>query len=1058
MPSDITSYQEALKRGSAYAWNGQWDRAVEQYLHALEQSPDDIPARNHLAMAYFRSGQMADALELYQGLWKVQPSNLGMLQRVAELQEALGDRASAAAAYRVLAEIHGRKQANREALKAWRRVVELEPDNPVFWNSLMDLAARNHTVSEVMPDYLGFARSLALRGRFQEAVQVAEHAQVLDPMNPLVLPLLTSIRRGLEYSWRSNSLGDEAGAEDLARLIPPIQPPDRFQEETPPTRPSGPRPQVREAAPVQEAAAAQPPEAAPAAEEVRPSQPEGPDMPGEPPVLQAPAPPVDALPLGPAMTEAPPPDLEAEQRVEDAPVGLALAPSEYVPPEMECREPAAAKVGTTGLQETDKSLDGRKPEAEKSWEVGEPTHSNGATAGVALEAQSDVAATEPEAQPDVAAVEPSEVVEPQPVPEPEPWDVPEPEIPLREEGEVVEPSPGLEMAVALELEEPTGGQLAPLTWEAGIVQPPEVEPEAAEQDEPPLESRAGEGDEPSLELQVGEGDQPEEQEPALDSWEALVRQAQEARGSGRLEEAIDLYERSLAAGTAIAEQFVELAEAHEQLGQLEQAFDAYRQALELAPELPHALLGMAHLHFSAGRLGDAEEKAHRALESRTVGKGEIGPSASELLTDIHREQAARGDLQSVVQGLAWLRSILADVRLESSTLEKMATVSRELLGPTVGEHLDEVMQLPSDLRHQVVLSLREAEAQLEAGRWRWATDRVSSIVGSHPGFLPAQSLLGRVLLAQGRIEEARERARQLVKLYQLREQPSQALEILWWAVAQAEADGDASAQLMELLLTQGRAHDAEFIDAGQWKSPSSGVDVSEPDSPLDAGEAWESCVFEPPMPEDEPAADEELAGQPAAEMDLGAMERLRLLLRSEEPPQPMESAPIGGPPASGELPDAEAQLRSQESAGSEEELARGNLQPRQPASELHGPSEPRGGLPLDDGAPPSEAMAGPDLPGPANSAGPEFPREIVEVADSRWSDLLGLAEIRFALGDRSGAERLLVSALEADGEADDVTRAAFWRVLQASRLGDHGRQELAEILRRLGLPEGLVGR
>jgi hypothetical protein len=95
------------------------------------------------------------------------------------------------------------------------------------------------------------------------------------------------------------------------------------------------------------------------------------------------------------------------------------------------------------------------------------------------------------------------------------------------------------------------------------------------------------------------------------------------------------------------------------------------------------------------------------------------------------------------------------------------------------------------------------------------------VLATHPEFLPAQSLLGRVLVAQGRIDEARSRAERLVRLYELRGEETRALGVLWWTVAQRVADGDARSRLAELLRRQKRHEEAELIELG-WveRSPS----------------------------------------------------------------------------------------------------------------------------------------------------------------------------------------------------------------------------------------------
>ena len=231
MAGDQKLFHEALKRGSALAWSGRWAESAAEYRLALAQFPDDLSARSYLAMSLYKSGQLEEALELYEGLWRAQPTNLATLRRVAELQEALGRWESAAGSFRMLAEMYTSRGAGTDALHAWRKVVELKPGDPTLWRMLVEAAVRAGAVGEVMPAYLGFARDLAVSGRFQEATAAAETAQKLDPENPSVPTLVLALRRALECTWRAAAVGEQLSREELARLISPV-PPSATPEES----------------------------------------------------------------------------------------------------------------------------------------------------------------------------------------------------------------------------------------------------------------------------------------------------------------------------------------------------------------------------------------------------------------------------------------------------------------------------------------------------------------------------------------------------------------------------------------------------------------------------------------------------------------------------------------------------------------------------------------------------------------------------------------------------------------------------------------------------------
>lgn len=714
MAGDNRLFQEALKRGSAHAWNEQWAEAAEEYRRALAEFPEDVSARTYLAMALYKSGANREALDLYQALWESQPANVTMLQRVAELQEAVGDKAAAALSFGRLADAYARKRAHKEAFKAWHKVVQLSPSNPVLWNSLIQMALQVGTVKEVLPGYLDLARDLAIQSKFQDAIQIAERARTLDPENPLVAPMLAAIRKGIEYSLRAASFGEEVYPEDLAIYIPTVA--------TLRSRVLG------------EVDSTPPPEPAHA----------WPDMPPRPDLVQTPTTELEIEALAP--DQAAP--TGADSAIPSPPRAIPEAPAA----EPEPRVPAEPESVST-------PPDVEVPRAEFE-------------ATPVFEEASELAAVAEPARELPTAEEFAEA-------EPQAWTTPE-EEPTHEAPDEVEPVG----------EEPAAEQLVagPYVEGAGPGEEAIPEPEA-EEEEAVLEGQAAETapsepenepfPAPEAEGELSPAAEPEEGE--IRSWQDLMRRVEAAKEAGRLQEAISLYELAIATSGAVTQYLVELAELHEQLGQQEDAARVFGEALALTPDLPRALLGLSRLDLSARKLDSAESLARRALEASVPDHPEAEAQAVGLLLDILRERAAYGDLGGVAEGLARLRPLVVLDRLSPSTAERAMAMPRELLGQCVADHLEEISSLPRPYREEMVSALVRTEKLINEGKLRSAADEVYQIVSSHPDFLPAQSVLGTILVAQGRPREAIERANRLVDAYRLRGEEDRALEVQRWA-------------------------------------------------------------------------------------------------------------------------------------------------------------------------------------------------------------------------------------------------------------------------------------
>lgn len=812
MARDNKLFQEALKRGSAHAWNEEWNKAAEQYRLALQEFPDDVSARTYLAMALYKSGEYRQSLALYQSLWNSQPSNLTMLQRVAELQEAVGEREAAAISYGRLAEAHTRRRSPRDAFKAWQKVVELTPGNPLLWSSLIEMAVQAGTVKEIIPGYLALARDLAVQGRFQEAIQIVERAVSLDATNPLAMGLLAGIKRAMEYWWRATGLGEMVLPEDLERLIPRVQvqvaaPPPTSVE---PTTPTPHEEVVHRPYPVKE----DHPTITVYASNVTLSM----DQSGSVSIQgqATPAAPVDRSASGLTWQEfqalaSQPPAIESQ---------ASSLHDEPVPSETE--EPTDA--GPTQGEALREEANTEGVPVETAEEIVEP-------AGIDEKSTDDSAVIElEELEPDEAAAQ--EETEPVAVDEPEALGIEASEGPEYAEApvddrEMAETVP--QVAVPAE-EEPTVGSEE--EGPAVIALEEETEPaaenreqvsvadesevEAVVEQETAVENavdedrdHAASGASPDAAEAVVE-EQEADEEAAAPRWKELMQEAEAARDSGELLKAADLYEQSLAAGAEETQQFVGLGEVQEQLGRLDQAAHAFAQALELSAELPQALLGLARIDLLNHKLDSAEQEARRALMG-TSQATDAEASAVELLLEVLRERAAYGDLGGTAEGLAWLQSSPVADHLPIPIAKRIAQVSLTLLGRSVAEHLDEIVALPKQVRGDVAFALSKADKQIEERRLRSAADEMYRLVSLHPDFLPAQSVLGKVLLAQGRLDEASIRARRLLELYELRGRQTGSLEVLLWTVRAGIGTPEETERLEELLQTRNRAEEMEAI-------------------------------------------------------------------------------------------------------------------------------------------------------------------------------------------------------------------------------------------------------
>lgn len=141
MTGSREAYNQAMKEGRALAWAMNWPAAAEQYRRALHEAPDDLVARNSLAVTLYRAGNWAEALREYERVSQLNPRDVVALARIAELRQRLGDSKGSAQAYVILGKRHLEQRDREKALEAWGKVLEHFSTDPDALEILSSAAA-----------------------------------------------------------------------------------------------------------------------------------------------------------------------------------------------------------------------------------------------------------------------------------------------------------------------------------------------------------------------------------------------------------------------------------------------------------------------------------------------------------------------------------------------------------------------------------------------------------------------------------------------------------------------------------------------------------------------------------------------------------------------------------------------------------------------------------------------------------------------------------------------------------------------------------------------------
>jgi serine/threonine-protein kinase len=219
-------------------------------------------------------------------------------------------------------------------------------------------------------------------------------------------------------------------------------------------------------------------------------------------------------------------------------------------------------------------------------------------------------------------------------------------------------------------------------------------------------------------------------------WQAGDLPAAEAE----LRAALGMWETTCGlASPAAVSGLADLAALLRQMGRLEEASgltetaDTLSEAIldEHDPQLAEVLQGRAHLHMARGELGLAEALHRRALERLRASLGDYHPTTARAMAVLARCIGERGRYPEAIE--LFDRALLLMEEWNDGETAEFATVlnNRAVVYGYQGRH---------------------AEAESELGRVLELRRRL--LGPSHPFVAQASYSLGRVLHAQGRLEEA----------------------------------------------------------------------------------------------------------------------------------------------------------------------------------------------------------------------------------------------------------------------------------------------------------------
>jgi len=238
--------QEVIQSAERLVRRGRIEAAIDEYRKVLNDEPDDTRTLNRVGDLFLRLDKMGQAIDLfcraadhfsregffvkaiaiYKKVIRVDPTRIEAYEELADLYHRQGLINEARSQYQVVADYYGQQRDRGAQLKVFRKIAELDPEDPSPRLRLAEAYLEDGRAQDAMEQYRLIAGLMLAHDRIDDATRVYHRALELDPsdlgfVTDAVLELKergypTAARRLLDSSVALNP--EAARVRDLVNL------------------------------------------------------------------------------------------------------------------------------------------------------------------------------------------------------------------------------------------------------------------------------------------------------------------------------------------------------------------------------------------------------------------------------------------------------------------------------------------------------------------------------------------------------------------------------------------------------------------------------------------------------------------------------------------------------------------------------------------------------------------------------------------------------------------------------------------------------------------------
>jgi len=295
-----------------------------------------------------------------------------------------------------------------------------------------------------------------------------------------------------------------------------------------------------------------------------------------------------------------------------------------------------------------------------------------------------------------------------------------------------------------------------------------------------------------------------------------LSQAIEAQTSGQDAQAVEEMEHALAAGFKDSALYFDLGLLYFQRERLESALRYLQHAVHHPDYAMPARLIMGEILHKMKRLPEAVVEYMEAM--KIADSSVIAPEQAAELRQLYEPLIEAQSQQNDPEAQSRLCQAIHDLLMRPNWRAELVQARQQLPQPPAGAPpLPLAEMLTQAQSSQVVEAITQVNQLVQAGHLRSAMELAFDAIEYAPTYLPLHTLIGEILIRQGRMQDALNKFEVVAHSYSVRGEANQAVNLLRRVVQLAPMDLAARTRLIDQLLARGQIDEAlaEYLELAE---------------------------------------------------------------------------------------------------------------------------------------------------------------------------------------------------------------------------------------------------